>query len=327
MSNFENIGNIEDLGGIQLLINVEQGELKLKDWAKKHAPSINEWLSSQGALLIRGLNIMASRQFGDFLTNVFGSELLSYSHRSTPRTELRGNVYTATEYHSDQLIQQHNEQAYTNLWPMRIGFFCMLSSDQGGETPIADSREIYKTIPEHIRNAFADKCVMYVRNFSELDLPWTEVFCTEERSEVEAYCKENDIQFEWLADGGLRTKQILPAVVKHPDTQEWIWFNQAHLFHVSALEEDIRRELIHSRGKENLPRNTYFGDGSDIPDEYLQEIRDIYQAKKIKFEWQKGDVMLLDNMLFSHGREPFSGERKVLVGMSVPCSSSSLTQS
>jgi alpha-ketoglutarate-dependent taurine dioxygenase len=31
--------------------------------------------------------------------------------------------------------------------------------------------------------------------------------------------------------------------------------------------------------------------------------------------WEKGDVLLLDNMLMSHGRSSFTGERKILVSM------------
>ena len=318
--------DVEPLNDIALFTTVEQDGKKLNDWAKIHQPEIDSWLSRKGALVLRGLNIMASRQFGQLLEILFAAELLPYSHRSTPRTELRGNVYTATEYHSEQLIQQHNEQAYTNVWPMRLGFFCMLPSAEGGETPIADSRVIYNQIPAAIREEFESKGILYVRNFSELDLPWTEVFCTQDKAEVEKYCYENDIEFEWLADNGLRTKQLLPATAVHPITRESLWFNQAHLFHVSALGEDIQRELINSKGKENLPRNTYFGDGTDIPDETLALIRNLYETHKVKFSWQKGDVMLLDNMLFSHGREPFNGERKILVGMARPMTANQLAE-
>ena len=31
--------------------------------------------------------------------------------------------------------------------------------------------------------------------------------------------------------------------------------------------------------------------------------------------WERGDVAVIDNMLASHGRTPFDGERRVLVAM------------
>lgn len=307
----------EMIAGCPPLLNVGQSDLKLLDWAEDNKERVEQWLRSHGALLIRGLHLSSSKQFGKLLSTLFMADLLPYEHRSTPRTELRGNVYTATEYHSDQLIVQHNEQAYTNVWPMRIGFFCLLPSQQGGQTPIADSRVIYRKIPEHIKCKFEDKGIMYVRNFTDIDLPWTEVFNTEDKAQVSAYCTVNDIEYEWLSDSHLRIRQTLLATAVHPHTKEPLWFNQAHLFHASTLNEVLRSALLTSLGQDNLPRNTYYGDGSAIDDDVIATIQEIYQQYKISFMWQKGDVMLLDNMLFSHGREPFAGERRVLTGMAI----------
>lgn len=309
------VDQLEVLGGMKLMLRPDTGGLKLLDWAAQHKDEIEQLVQSNGALVIRGLNIHSSKQFGDFLTTVFGEELAEYTYRSTPRTELRGNIYTATEYHPDQTIPQHNENAYSNKWAMRIGFLCMLPSPVGGETPIGDSRLVYQMIPPEVRARFEAHGVMYVRNYSDIDLPWTEVFQTEDKAEVERYCQENEIRFEWRPNNCLRTTQINPASAVHPVTGEKVWFNQAHLFHVSSLEPAVRDSLLGVLGEENLPRNTYYGDGSPIEEEVLQQIRAIYEQTKVVFTWEKNDLMLLDNMLFTHGRQPYSGDRKVLVGM------------
>jgi alpha-ketoglutarate-dependent taurine dioxygenase len=104
----------------------------------------------------------------------------------------------------------------------------------------------------------------------------------------------------------------------HPRTGEKIWFNQAHLFHASSLGQEIADTLLGSLGEENMPRNSYYGDGSPIEPEVLDLIRAAYEQTKIKFAWQKNDLLLLDNMLFTHGRESYTGARKVLVGMACP---------
>jgi alpha-ketoglutarate-dependent taurine dioxygenase len=70
--------------------------------------------------------------------------------------------------------------------------------------------------------------------------------------------------------------------------------------------------------EEDLPFNTYYGDGSPIESWILDEFRDAYQQEKIAFTWQEGDILLLDNMSVCHGRAPYSGERKILVGMADP---------
>ncbi|WP_199609978.1 TauD/TfdA family dioxygenase [Flocculibacter collagenilyticus] len=312
------IAELAPIAGKPLLMNVDLNGSKALQWAEENKHSINQLLLDNGALLIRGLKLHSSKQFSKVLTALFDEDLLSYSYRSTPRTELKGSVYTATEYHSDQSILQHNENSYTNHWAMNLGFMCLLPSTEGGETPICDSRTVYQQIPTAIRDKFERHGVLYMRNYSDIDLPWSEVFQTDNKAEVEAYCYENNIQFEWLENGGLRTKQVNQAVAIHPKTKEKVWFNQAHLFHVTALPESIRNDIIALRGEENVPRNTYYGDGTPISEADLNTIKAIYEKNMIKFSWQKGDLMLLDNMLFTHGRTPFSGERKVLVGMANP---------
>jgi alpha-ketoglutarate-dependent taurine dioxygenase len=201
---------------------------------------------------------------------------------------------------------------------MRLGFFCVTPPAEGGETPIADSRQVLNNIETAIRERFSREQVSYVRNYGEaLDLPWQEVFQTNNREEVEQFCRQNGIDFEWRADDQLRTTQICQAVAFHPVTGAEVWFNQAHLFHVSSLHSEIRDSLIAASADEP-PRNAYYGDGSVIADNDLDQIRAAYEDATVVFSWEKGDVLLVDNMLVAHGREPFRGERQIVVGMGQP---------
>ncbi|MEL6558315.1 MAG: TauD/TfdA family dioxygenase [Bacteroidota bacterium] len=305
---------IEPLLGIDMLYNVEEDNVSPLDWANEHKEVVKSFVEKNGVLLIRGFDNIGENEFGDVLSQLFGGELIDYAYRSTPRTELKGKVYTATEYHHSEWIPQHNEKAYSNKWPTRIGLVCKVKADKMGNTPISDSRIAYNEIPVEIREEFERKDVMYVRNYSNIDLPWTEVFQTDSKVEVEAFCQKNNIKVEWT-DNGLRTKQINKASLQHPFTKEMLWFNQAHLFHVSNLDSELREGLIAVMGEENLPRNTYYGDGTPIDPAVLDIIRDVYEKTKVSFDWQVNDLLLLDNMLYTHGREPFEGKRKVLVGM------------
>ncbi|MHB1059240.1 MAG: TauD/TfdA family dioxygenase [Rhodanobacter sp.] len=307
--------DLEPVQGTSMLLRVDGASIRATDWAAQHKVDIERLVSENGALLIRGLNFAGSQQFGTVLSTLFNEDLLQYTYRSTPRTELRGNVYTATEYHQDQWIPQHNENSYTNRWAMRIGFMCTVPPESGGTTPICSSRRIYQEMPLTIRDRFERLGVLYQRNYSEIDVPWTEVFQTEDRDEVAAFCDANDIQFEWIGERGLRTRQVNQGTARHPVTGEPVWFNQAHLFHVSNLEEAVRSTLLGGMTEAELPRNTYYGDGSPIEAETLATIRELYERHTVAFEWQRGDLMLLDNMLYSHGRSPYKGNRQILVGM------------
>jgi hypothetical protein len=173
-------------------------------------------------------------------------------------------------------------------------------------------------VPEEIRDRFERLGVMYVRNYGAVDLPWRHVFQTDDPAEIVRYCAAHGIQHEWRASGALRTSEVRPAVLRHPVTGEKTWFNQAHLFHVSNYRPEVRCSLLETFGEENLPRNTYYGDGSPIPEEHLVAVRRAFEQEKVAFPWGFGDLLVLDNMLCAHGREPYVGPRRVLVGMTQP---------
>ena len=101
----------------------------------------------------------------------------------------------------------------------------------------------------------------------------------------------------------------------HPQTKEEVWFNQAHLFHISNLDEEARNSLLEEYGEQHLPRNAFYGDGTSFEKDVLDHVREVYKQEKIIFKWQKGDILLLDNRLMAHGRQPYKGERKVAVAM------------
>lgn len=279
---------------------------------------IEQQLLKFGGILLRGFNIRSVSEFNK-LANVISPRLLDYINRSTPRSKLGGKIYTATEYPAERRIPFHNENSYTLSWPNKILFFSAIAATLGGETPIADGRRVFDKINQEIIEKFNNKKILYVRNYMPgIDLSWQETFQTDDRNEVEKYCKENSIAYEWPNNGRkieLITKQVCQATLKHPLTGENVWFNQAHLFHISSLEESDRNTLTEILGENTFPRNAYYGDGSEIDISYLNQIREAYETERIEFKWQKGDVMVLDNRIMAHSRNPFSGDRKVVVAM------------
>lgn len=309
---------LEPICGKKMLLRVDLNGMNSGLWCAQNAQAVDRLVSSTGALLIRGLKVSGSKSFGTLLAELFRSELLEYNYRSTPRTQLRGNVYTATEYHADATIVQHNECAYSSNWPMRLGFACLVAAAAGGETPICSSEQVLRALPPDLVDDFERRKLMYVRNYSEVDLPWSEVFQTTEKAEVDQFCRTNGIERKWLADGSLRTWQVNPAVVRHPVAGVPLWFNQAHLFHIAGLPAEERKHLSDVFANGNYPRNVYFGDGSPIPDQMIEVINEIYRKHQIVFPWQEHDVLLLDNMMYTHGRRPYQGMRKVIVGMARP---------
>jgi alpha-ketoglutarate-dependent taurine dioxygenase len=310
---------------LPLIIQPAVEGVDLASWASGNREFIEAQLSKPGALLFRNFSMTVDK-FRQFITNSSGS-LIDYHERSSPRSHLSGHIYTSTDYPPHLSIFMHNENSYAMTWPLRIFFYCAEPAQQGGETPIADCRKIYQRLPQAIRERFAEKRVLYVRNFDEgLGLPWQTVFQTEERNVVEDYCRSAGYEVEWKAGGGLRTRRAGQAVARHPKSGEMVWFNHAAFFHVTTLDPVIRQPLLSELSEEELPNQTYYGDGTSIEPAALQAIRDAYRQEAVAFQWQQGDVLMLDNMLTAHGRASFAGSRKILVGMAEPFNSRDIEQ-
>jgi alpha-ketoglutarate-dependent taurine dioxygenase len=301
--------------GIPLVAQPVSGKMGLSDWLKSNRPLVDDRLERCGAILFRGFEVASQAAFEE-VVNVITPEPLEYIYRSTPRTQVGDRIYTATEYPPSQSIPLHNESSYQRSWPMRLMFFCLQPAEIGGETPLADSLKVTRRIDVGVRRKFSERGVRYVRNYETgLDLSWQTVFQTTDKYEVERYCVVNDIQYQWKNHDSLRTEQVSQGLALHPSRGEQIWFNQAHLFHISSLGEPARKAMLQIYRDEELPRNAYYGDGSPIEGATLDHIRDVYRSETVVFHWATGDLLLLDNMLVAHARNPYKGKRAVLVAM------------
>jgi alpha-ketoglutarate-dependent taurine dioxygenase len=300
-----------------LVVPVVDG-VDLVAWAERNRALIEEYLQKHGAILFRGFHIRTTIDFEQFIRASAG-ELLEYADQTSPRHKVSGNLYTSTDYPAQQSIFLHNESSYAAVWPLRIFFFCVSPADEGGETPIADVRKVLSRIPTHIKQRFVEKGWMLARNFGAgLGLLWQTVFQTTDHKTVEDYCRQAGIAFEWKGSGQLTTRQVRKAIVNHPQTGEPVWFNHATFFHSSTIQPEIRQMLLTQYSERQLPYQTYYGDGSDIEESIVEILRAAYRKEAVSFRWQQGDILMLDNMLVAHGRNPFTGPRKIVVGMAQP---------
>jgi amino acid adenylation domain-containing protein len=289
-------------------------DVDIADWAKNNREFIEAKLLQHGGILFRGFIGPVVSAFEQFALSIC-SELFG-EYGDLPREGVSGKVYGSTPYPADKAILFHSESSHLHRWPMKIWFFCVQPAQQGGETPIVDCRKIYQLLDPKLREKFAQKQIMYVRNYTDgLDVSWKDFFQTEDKSVVEEYCRQAGMEFEWKAGNNLRTRKIRPAIAKHPKTGEMVFFNQLPLHHISCLDAATRASLLSVFGEENLPRNVYYGDGTPIEDSVMAQIQAVYAQAAVSFPWQAGDILMLDNMLAAHSRNPFIGSRKIVVAM------------
>ncbi len=296
-----------------LVITPAVDNVDLAAWCASHKDELDGYFDRYGAILFRGFPLNDAKEFEAVAASIASDLFAEYG--DLPPESASERIYHSTPYPPDKMILFHNESSHLSSWPLRQFFFCVVPSTDRGETPLIDCRLICDRLDPEIVEEFTRRDLMYVRNFSEgIDVPWQDFFHTDDRTEVERTCADAGMTCEWTAQG-LRIGQLAKAVRTHPRTGERIFFNQVQLHHVSCLDDETRTALRQLFSDEDLPRNVYYGDGTPIRDEVIDRIGEVYEELCVETPWQKGDLIALDNMLVSHARRPFGGERKILVAM------------
>ena len=297
-----------------LVIEATDADLDAVAWATSQRDFIEQHLRKHAGILFRNFGLTTPQEFEAFAEAIQPGLYGSYG--DLPKKEGGRNTYRSTPYPERQMILYHNESSHLERWPRKQLFFCEFPSSVGGATPIVDCREMLRQLPADVVEEFERKGLLYVRTFTRnLDVSWRDFFKTDSKEEVETRLEEAGIEWQWLGDDELQTRTRCPAVVTHPVTGDRVFFNQVQLHHVSCLEPDVKEDLLGMVCQERLPRNVYFGDGSVISDEMMKVVGEAYEACAVRFDWRRGDVVMVDNMLAAHARDPYEGPRKIVVAM------------
>lgn len=314
------VGTLNDGQRLPLVVEPVSGHLDLPRWIAQNRSWLHGTITDYGAVLLRGFGVSSVEEFREAAEAVH-PEFVEYSEPSTPRGQYQDRVYVSSEYPSDYEIPMHGELSYTYAWPMKALFYCRKPAAVGGETPISDARDVLSSIDVEVVRKFKRKQIAYVRNYHDGFLvPWQTAFRSRHRADVERFCRANaPMTFEWVDGDRLRTRQIRPAIARHPVTGDDLWFNQGHIFHPYSLGADVYQEMLDIFGQDDLPVHATYGDGSQIETSDLDAIYEAYARCKRAFRWAEGDVLVVDNMLISHGRNPFEGERETVVCFVEPC--------
>lgn len=305
---------VEPTNTLPILVRPQRGDIDLNGWIREHRQEVEDLLKTYPALLFRGFGPLTASQFEEFALLVCGNLYKEYG--DLPREKAGKNIYQATPYPPDKPILLHNEASHTHSWPQYILFYCQQPADQGGETSLADGLAIYHDLSPVIRERFEALHLLYVRNFIPgLDSSWQQFFRTSDRHAVEEYCRRTNTLYEWREPDELKTSRIGPAILRHPTLNVNVWFNQIQLHHIACLDQATRQGLLSLYGKDRLPRCVYFSDGSPIEDEIMAEVGGVLQRHTTTIRLEATDLLLLDNLRVAHRREPYVGQRQILVAM------------
>lgn len=312
-------------GLVPLFIQPRQGQLsrhaEFMAWFVRHKTTIDDLVVQYGAAVFRGFPLAKTSDF-DEITGLYHAYKNGYMGGSTPRGKLGERALQSTTLDARFTIPIHSEMAYMRDYPPKLAFFSRLTASDGGATTICDMRRVTRKLPPSVVEKISRLGVRTVRHYGPCrddntivtedpnSVPWNRAFPAGARKEdVSALCEELGLTPLWLDDGSLTVISVVPGFNIHPATGERIF-----------------RTNIHSTGLTSAPQRTdtsssryshthSLGDGSHLAEEEIQAIRAIIDEETISWQWKDGDLLLVDNLLVGHGREPYCGDREQQVAM------------
>ena len=315
-------------------------------WIEAHREALLDARRRHGALLFRGFPLDAPQDF-ERVARALDPDLQSEYLGTSPRVALTDYVFTASELPGYYPIPQHCKMTFVAQPPKSLFFWCKEAPAPGcGETPLCDFRAVARDMDPELKARFRARGIRIVRNYSgpsaagrKLGLwelkRWDEIFGTTDRAAVEAACAKQGFSPTWVGADGLRLISHHDAFRPHPETGEEVWFNHSQVFHMSAgpgeyahiakLRPSLRNRALHlfAAAMVALKRrrlepdaqalDATFGDGGPIPDADMAHVRELIWRHMVRFAWQRGDAVAIDNASCSHGRLPYRGPREIAV--------------
>lgn len=313
---------------------------ELLDWAAENGTWREEQLHRSGAVLFRGFSALRTAEDFAALAQRMAPEILDYAGGTTPRSAVTGKIVTSTDAPRHVVIGLHQEMSYLapspdfpDPTPDKVMFFCETAPGGGGQTPIADMRAVYRRLPRELIDRFVSRggLVLHRKLPTQkrygFEVTWSTAFGTSDRTEMERIAKQNGWRMNWAKDGGLEvTHGPSPVVLTHRVTGESIWFNQAHLLHKSvapwtsawlgpSLPQRLKARAMQPFIKDRFYYHSTHADGTEISLSDLARIRQAVTEEMVLFDWQRGDVLLIDNKLVAHGRQPYVPPRTIFAAL------------
>ena len=305
-------------------------------------------LLENGALLLRGFDLRTPEDFEEVALALEPGLQNNYAGTS-PRNSRTKYVHSASELPGHYPIMQHCEMSFLPTAPRYLFFFCYVEPKDGGETPVCDFRKVYAQMDPKIREEFEKRGVKLIRNYTGPKTKkakdvyqlkrWDELFKTTDTEEIKAECAKNELEPVWLKDDRLRLINTRPAMQKHPDTGEMVWFNHLQVFHREAAAIEYRHiyrrrgdffslkymvalqtitffKRLFKKPEEEAMHMVFADDDSEIPKAYVEHVESLIWKNLEANPWKLGDILMIDNFSTSHGRLPYKGPRDILVAWS-----------
>lgn len=291
----------------RLHVITARGASDLADWVSHNKQHVMDLYTQTGAVLFRGFSVSRQAEF-EPLVRIFSGD----------QPYMVEDQNSHNQFVTDgEDVWYHNDYCDRAKWPRFLVFWCELTNASGGQTPFVDCARVHRELPERIRERFESRGWILQRRFHPgIGVDANGYFKTTDADEIRRQLTILDA-FDERWDGDVLTGfsvRFAPSFT-HPALGEKVWGNNITFSNIAMVEKTIREQLLSDYSLDDLPVNTFWGDGTPISGEDIATLRDIYLANEVCFDWQQGDVLVLDNMRCVHGRRPILAPQRVNVGV------------
>lgn len=137
----------------------------LEAWIQAHRSDVQEALQHDGAIVFRGFDVNTPADFEHVGLSV-NPNLATRYPGGAPREQFGKHVWSASETPAPMPISSHCELSYIpRIRPDQIMFCCVSEPESGGETPVANMREVWERLPVGLQKRFEEEEITVVRSF------------------------------------------------------------------------------------------------------------------------------------------------------------------
>lgn len=256
---------------------------------------IVDCFKSSNLLLFRGFEVDTDK-FKTF-TELLSTNFVSYVGGAYSREMINGDktLLSVTGGKQHFAVPLHGEMYYRKQKPEIIWFYCASPALKEGETTVCDGRQVYNELSDATRSLLQEKRLKYIRTYPTG--VWQKIYQTDDIEILKKVCTENDMQLQVNADFSITTEYTTSAIQVSRCGKYNVFINNI----LPVVEQE-------SKGSQtSIVR---LEDYSKLPDEVIDEIKQVSDRLTQLVSWKKGDILMVDNTRLLHGRRSFADEQR-----------------
>ncbi len=306
----------------------------LRHHFRENKDAIKGKLETHGALLFRNFPIADAYAAEELILNLGIKMDNQYLGGLSPRKLLTNYTFSSTGAPAPYIISFHTEMCYLKERPHIIIFHCINQPQKYGETSLFDCEQTFSLLAPSIQKKLCKYGICYRRynksskSFLNVNKSWKEAYHSNSVEEAEKICTLLGLDYRWTSKGDLITEICLPGVITHHKSHKTCismtifneWSASCDLKQFSHRFNPLYRRFLswfieYQWGKKDTFMKTLWGNGEPLTKhETFSIIKTSWQCSTI-FRWQRGDLLILNNILWGHGRMNVKQPRKIAAAL------------